>query len=549
MVDSRGIRRVSSNLLFMNTTSQSIAAMNIEELQSRCLQLEEQCRWLEQQNAELTAKLNWFMEQLRLSKRRQFGVSSERTNSLEEEQLSLFNEAEVEARPEAVEPDLETITYQRRKGRSRREMNLENLPVEVVEHRLPEEERVCPCCGGPLHEMSTEIRQELKVIPAQVKVVKHVRYVYSCRRCEREEISTPVITAPIPAPILPGSPVSPSLLAYIMTQKYGAGLPLYRQEQQFKGLGIDLSRQTMANWVLHGANTWLTHIYDRLHEHLLKRDILHADETTLQVLQEPGREAATKSYLWLYRTGRDGPSIILCDYQTTRASKHPRRFLAGFKGYLHVDGYAGYNELPDVTLVGCWAHARRKFDEALKALPEDKRNKAVAAREGLEFCNRLFAIERELKEATPEERYQIRQVRSRPVLDAFLAWLKKQKTQVLPKSSFGQAVNYCLSQWDKLVAFLQDGRLELDNNRSERSIKPFVIGRKNWLFANTPRGAKASAIIYSIIETAKENGLNPFQYLIHLFEKLPNLDLQDKDALDQLLPWSETLPPVCRMNN
>jgi hypothetical protein len=305
----------------------------------------------------------------------------------------------------------------------------------------------------------------------------------------------------------------------------------------------------MANWVLYGANKWLALIYDRLHEHLVQKDILHADETTLQVLQEPGREAATKSYLWLYRTGRDGPPIILYDYQTTRAGKHPRRFLAGFKGYLHVDGYAGYNELPDVTLVGCWAHARRKFDEALKALPEDKRNAAVAAREGLEYCNRLFAIERELKDKTPEERYQTRQVRSRPVLDAFLAWLKNQKARVLPKSTFGQAIYYCLGQWDKLVAFLQDGRLELDNNRSERSIKPFVIGRKNWLFANTPRGAKASAIVYSIIETAKENGLNPFHYLIYLFEKLPNLDLKDKNALDQLLPWSETLPPVCRMNN
>ncbi|WP_422393123.1 IS66 family transposase [Neomoorella thermoacetica] len=531
----------------MNTNSQSIAAMTIEELQSRCLQLEEQCRQLEQQNAELTAKLNWFMEQLRLSKKRQFGVSSERTEALPE-QLMLFNEAEVAARPEAPEPDLETITYQRHKTRTRREMNLEDLPVEVVEHRLPEEEQVCPHCGGPLHEMSTEVRQELKIIPAQVKVVKHIRYVYACRHCEREEISTPVITAPMPAPVLPGSPVSPSLLAYIMTQKYGEGLPLYRQEQQFKGLGIELSRQTLANWVLHGANTWLTHIYDRLHEYLLQKDILHADETTLQVLREPGREAATKSFLWLYRTGR-GPSIVLYDYQTTRASKHPRRFLAGFKGYLHVDGYAGYNELPDVTLVGCWAHARRKFDEALKALPEDKRNAPVAAREGLEYCNRLFTIERDLKNKTPEERYQLRQVRSKPVLDAFLAWLKTQKSRVLPKSSFGQAINYCLGQWDKLTAFLQDGRLELDNNRSERSIKPFVIGRKNWLFANTPRGAKASAITYSIIETAKENGLNPFQYLIYLFERLPNLDLKDKDALDQLLPWSETLPPVCRMNN
>jgi len=222
-------------------------------------------------------------------------------------------------------------------------------------------------------------------------------------------------------------------MAYIMTQKYGAGLPLYRQEQQFKSLGIELSRQTMANWVLHGANTYLTLIYDRLHEHLLKRDILHADETTLQVLHEPGREPTTKSFFWLYRTGRDGPPIILYDYQTTRAGKHPRRFLAGFKGYLHVDGYDGYNGLSGVTLVGCWAHARRKFDEALKALPQDKRNKAVAAREGLEFCNRLFAIERELKDKTPEERYQIRQGRSRPVLEDFWAWLKKQKAKVLPK--------------------------------------------------------------------------------------------------------------------
>ncbi|WP_422393073.1 IS66 family transposase ISCde1 [Moorella humiferrea] len=503
---------------------------------------------LEQQNAELTAKLNWFMEQIRLSKKRQFGVSSERTEPLPE-QLLLFNEAEVEARPEEREPDLETITYQRRKGRTRREMNLEDLPVEVVEHRLPEEEQVCPACGGPLHEMSTEVRQELKIIPAQVKVVKHVRYVYSCRRCEKEEISTPVVTAPMPAPVLPGSPLSPSLLAYIMTQKYGVGLPLYRQEQQFKGLGIDLSRQTMANWVLHGANTWLTHIYDRLHEHLLTRDILHADETTLQVLQEPGREATTKSYLWLYRTGRDGPSIVLYDYQTTRAGKHPCRFLKGFKGYLHVDGYDGYNGLAKVTLVGCWAHARRKFDEALKALPEDKRNKPVAAREGLEFCNRLFAIERELKDKTPEERHHLRQVRSKPVLDEFLTWLKKQKAQVLPKSAFGRAVYYCLDQWDKLVAFLQDGRLEIDNNCSERSIKPFVIGRKNWLFANTPRGAKASAITYSIIETAKENGLNPFHYIIYLFERLPNMDIKDKDALDELLPWSKTLPHVCRMDN
>jgi len=486
------------------------------------------------------------MEQLRLNKHRKFGASSERSDS-EYKQLSLFNEAEVEAQPVLAEPTIEKITYERRKKSGHREALFKDLPVETVEYRLPEEEQVCSCCGNPLHEMSTEVRQELKIIPAQAKVVKHVRYVYACRRCEREDINTPIVTAPMPAPVLSGSLASPSVMAHIMNQKYGESMPLYRQEQQFARLGLKLSRQTLANWVLYGANKWLTLIYDRMHEHLLKQDVLHADETTLQVLHEPGRAAQTQSYLLLYRTGRDGPPIILYDYQTTRGSQHPHQFLSGFKGYLHVDGYAGYNGLPGVTLVGCWAHARRKFDEALKALPDSKRSAAVAAKKGLEFCNRLFAIERDLKDATFEERYKTRLARSRPVLDAFLAWLQIQNEQVLPKSSFGQAIKYCLSQWNKLEAFMQDGRLELDNNRSERSIKPFVIGRKNWLFANTPRGARASAIVYSVIETAKENGLNPFRYLSYLFEKLPNMDTGDQKALDELLPWSTSLPGSYRV--
>ena len=253
--------------------------------------------------------------------------------------------------------------------------------------------------------------------------------------------------------------------------------------------------------------------------------------------------------MWLYRTGREGPAIVMYDYQTTRASKHPRRFLAGFKGYLHVDGYAGYNALQsvDITLVGCWAHARRKFDEALKVLPLDKRKSPVAAREGLDFCNELFAIEKGLRDVTCEERYRLRQERSLPVVEAFLSWLKYQSPRVLPKSAFGQAIAYCLNQWDKLTAFLKDGRLELDNNRGERSIKPFVIGRKNWLFSNTQRGARASAVIYSVVESAKENNLNPYAYLKYLFEQLPNVDMGDEGVLDSLLPWSDTLPGECRV--
>ena len=320
---------------------------------------------------------------------------------------------------------------------------------------------------------------------------------------------------------------------------------MYRQEQQFARLGVSLSRQTLANWVLYGATTWLNLIYNRMYQHLIERDILHADETTLQVLREPDRASIASSYLWLYCSGQEGQSIVLFDYQQTRASKHPRNFLSPFQGYLHVDGYAGYNGIPKVKLVGCWAHARRKFDEALKALPEQQRSKDVTAKEGLQFCNQLFAIEREIKDLSFDERHQVRLEKSRPLLGAFSVWLRTQTPKVLPKSALGQAIKYCRNQWDKLEAFLEDGRLEIDNNRSERSIKPFVIGRKNWIFANTPKGAKASAVTYSIVETAKENGLNSYQYLMYIFEKLPNVDASNENAIDQLLPWSNSLPTRC----
>jgi len=506
-------------------------------------ELEQKCARQEQQIAELVAKLAWYEELYRLNKKKRFGPSSEKTDA---EQLSIFNEAEVEAKP-TPEPTVEQITYTRRKQQGKREEQLEGLPVEVVEYNLPEGQ-VCSCCGNELHVMSTETRQELKVVPAQVKLVKHVRNVYSCRRCEDESIKTPVVTAPMPAPVLPGSLASPSAVAYVMSQKYVESMPLYRQEQHLARFGIPLSRQTLANWMIQSAERWLSPLYARMRTHLLSQAVLHADETSLQVLHEPGREASNTSFMWLYRTGRDGPPIVLYDYQTTRASKHPVNFLSGFKGYLHVDGYAGYHALTDVTLVGCVAHARRKFTEALAALPKGS-TAVVEAQTGLDYCNKLFAIEREVAGQSTQERFEYRQTHSRPTLESFSAWLKYQAPRVLPKSSFGQAIAYCRNQWDKLTAFLQDGRLELDNNRGERSIKPFVIGRKNWLFCNTPKGAKASATIYSIVETAKENGLNPFLYLQFLFERLPNIALSDLTQLDELLPWSPTLPPEVRVKS
>ena len=494
---------------------------------------------LEQQVQILTAKVEWFESQLRLAAQRRFAASQERSDV---QQLTLFNEAEAEATP-ALEPATETITYERKKKvPGQRDAQLALLPVERRVYEIPEAEQSCAVCHHPLHVMSTEVRRELEVIPAQVKVIEHVQNVYSCRECEREALTASIKTAPMPRPVYPGSLASPSLLAEVLHQKFTEGLPLYRQEQEWARLGVPLSRQTLANWVVYAAHEWLQPLYAQLQIALRLRDILQADETTVQVLDEAGRRADQKSYMWLYRTGRETPAIVLYDYQPTRSGDHPKAFLQGFQGYLHVDGYSGYHGLPDVVLVGCWSHARRKFMEALNSLPAAQRDGPSFVREGLDFCNRLFAIERDLRDASPEERQRARRARSRPVLAQFLWWLRDKRPLILPKSGLGQAVTYCLNQWTPLTNFLRDGRLEIDNNRSERSIKPFVIGRKAWLFAKTPRGARASAIVYSIVETAKENGLNPRKYLHYLFEQLPNRNLQDPAIWADLLPWSPALP-------
>lgn len=528
----------------MKTTDKStIIQVNTKE--NKELSLEDTIAIQAQQIEELTAKLNWYEEQFRLSQQRRFGASSEKTNS---NQLSIFNEAEQEAKTNQKEPDLEEITYKRRKGKNKKKKSFEDLPVEVIEYHLAELEQVCPECGNPLHVMSKEIRRELKVIPAQVKVVEHVRDIYSCRNCEKENITTPVITASMPNPILKGSFVSPSLLAYIMDTKYSQAVPLYRQEKQFNNFGIDISRQNLANWVIHGANNWLKYLYDRMHTYLLKEDVIHADETTIQVLSEKGKAASSKSYMWLYATGASSPPIYLYEYQPSRANEHPKKFLSGFSGFLQTDGYAGYNSVQDVTQVGCFAHARRGFTDILKVLPKGSVQSMTNAQEGLDFCNRLFQIERDLKELSTEERYEKRLEQSKPVLEAFLSWLKNKEQQVLPKSGLGKAIKYCLNQWLKLETFLLDGRLEISNNRAERAIKPFVIGRKNFLFSKSVKGATASAITYSIIETAKANNLAPFFYLEYLFEKLPNIDLQNMEQLDELLPWSQSIPKECKLH-
>lgn len=486
---------------------------------------------------QLQQKVQWFEEQFHLARHKQFGTSSERSIK---EQPNLFNEAEAVAEAGPVEEAIrQTITYERKKP-GRRPIP-KDLPIERIEYRLPEEEQICTTCGEHLHEMSEALRHEVKLVPAQVKIVQHARFVYGCRNCDKNGIEVPIKTAKAPRPVIEKGLASPSAVAYVMTLKFVDGVPLYRQEQHYARLGIDLSRGVLSNWMIKGSE-WLELIYDRLKQNLLEQEVLHADETTLQVLKEPGRAAESQSYMWLYRTGCTGPPIVLFEYQPTRSGEHPRKFLEGFKGYLHADGYAGYHNIPNVTLCGCWAHFRRKADEALKGLPAKQRRSGNSkAQELLERINRLFVIERELKRDSPEDRLAARNLRSRPKVEELRKWLDDIAPSILPKSLFGLAVNYGRQQWPKLVQFLEDGRVEIDNNRSERSIKPFVIGRKNFLFCNTPKGARASAVIYSIMESAKENRLNPYAYLNYLFEQLPNLESRDNETLDRLLPWAVNL--------
>jgi transposase len=504
---------------------------------------QERIEVLKKRVAELEALVKYYEELYRLHQHRKFGSSSEKTHP---EQLSLFDEAENEADKHKPEPVVEQITYTRRRGREKKEEEtLSDLPVETVEHVLPEAQRICPECSSELHVMGHDTRRELKIIPAQVTVVEHVREVYACRNCEKTATSVPIVKAPMPEPVIKGSAASPSSVAHIMTQKYVNAVPLYRQEQEFLMNGILLSRQTMANWLVRSSEDWLSPLYEEFRLELLREEVLHADETTLQVLKEPGRSSRSESYMWLYRTsGCVSRSIVLYEYQPTRSSSHPKAFLEGFHGYLHTDGYAGYHSLPsEVKVVGCWAHVRRKFDETMKGvLPESREN--LAAKKGLEFCNELFRLEHEYEKLRPDERYEERLEHSKPVSDAIFEWA--QTVGALPKSLLGKAVHYLLSQKVYLEKVFEDGRLELSNNRAERSIKPFVIGRKNWLFSATPKGAKASSVIYSIIETAKENGVKPFDYLEYLFEVMPNMMAE---KIQSLLPWSDTLPARCRVNS
>ena len=499
--------------------------------------------------SELESRVDVLLEALRLARHKQFGASSEKSEETLTEQLSfLFNEAEVFAEAKAEDENVTVVSAHKR--HKKHEYTLDNIPegipVEQVEHRLEGEDLVCPQCGDTMTEIGKEVVRTLEIIPAQTIVHEDIYYTYACKKCSEnadEGCETPVVKAPREKNIIPGSFATPEAVAHIMTQKFVTGSPLYRQEQEINRKGIKLSRQTMSNWILKATEDYLMPVYEQLHKELLKRDVLHADETTLQVLHEPGKKPQTDSYMWLYRTSGDtNKPIVLYEYQPGRGAKHPKDFLSGYNGYLHTDGYQGYHSLPaDITVVGCWAHARRKFDEAVKSLPKGK-VKGSSASQGLTYCNLLFGIEQEIVAMTAEERQKERLEQAKPVLDAMFAWANSRTAA--PKSALGKAFHYLKEQWPYLTNYLKDGRLEISNNRAERSIKPFVIDRKNFLFANTPKGATGSAVMFSLIQTAIENGLDPYKYLTWLLKAAKDADLTDAEVVQRLLPWN--MPAECR---
>jgi transposase len=377
-----------------------------------------------------------------------------------------------------------------------------------------------------LSRIGEDVCEKLDIIPAKVQVIRHIRYKYACKGCEGVDSSAPtVVIAPAPPQLIPKTMATAGLLAHIVVSKFEDALPFHRQSKQLARMGIELPRATLCNWARQVAEAALP-LADLMDRAICEGPIVNIDETTVQVLQEPGRADTQKSYMWIFRGGDPERPVLRYQYHPTRAGSVPLTYLAGFKGYVQTDGYNGYDALgrkPGIVMVGCWAHARRKFHEVLQAASPPVAKRKLAAEEALDFIKSLYRIEKEAraKELSVPELYELRQQQAQPVLEEFKSWLKEKAPLTPPGGLLGKAIGYTLNQWSRLIAYLQDGRLRPDNNLVENAIRPFVVGRKNWLFSGHPRGASASAFLYSLIETAKANGLKPYLYMRYLFDQLP----------------------------
>jgi transposase len=522
--------------------------IQIRELKDMILQLKSVISSLEETIKESNKREAALHEQIDYLTKKLFGKSSEKNRSIPG-QLSLFDALDEETDLSAIEVEAETLTdvvvkEHKRKPKRSLEERIEGLPVEEILIPLSDDKKTCPDCGTEMVFVGKEYdHQELEYIPAKVKLIKYYTETYVCPKC-KEEAETPVfVKSSSPMPLIQHSYASPSSVAWSMYQKYVMSVPAYRQEQDWKQHGVDLSRDTLLRWMIYCTMEYFTPLYNCLHRKLLERKFLMADETRIQVLNEPERKAETQSFMWLFRSGEDGlPPIILYNYTETRAKANALSFLKGFSGYLETDGYQGYNNLPNVKRCCCWAHVRRYFVDAIpKGKELDIEEPAV---QGTQFCDKLFDYERRSRERgdSPTQRYKYRLQKEKPLLEAFWRWIEKQHPD--KGTRLYKAIVYVQNCRPYLETYLEDGHCSFSNNLSENAIRPFTVGRKNWLFSNSQDGATTSAVIYSLVEMAKVHELNVYKYLTFLLEKRPSKEWAD-EQLDDLMPWSETVRSVC----
>ena len=535
----------------VNYTEEQLNNVDKSFLIQLLLQQQEQLNALTKELHASNEKMQLLMEQVILGKQNRFGRSSEKMEDTSQicfrevnGTIVFFNEAEAVCDLNAAEPeDLELKSPKQPKRKGKKEADLSGLPVRRIDHYLSAEELEAEFGVRGWKQLPDAISRKYHFVPAKVEVEEHHIGVYASKTDEH------MVKADHPKALLHGSLVSPSLGAAIINGKYVNAVPLYRLEQEFQRYGLQITRQNMANWCIRLAEEYLSILYDYLHKELYFYHVIQADETPVLVNHD-GRKAGSKSWMWVYRSGHlyQKRQIVLYEYQQTRNASHPREFLKGYDGICVTDGYQVYHtlekELEELTIAGCWVHCRRRFDEALKLISKSYQKESNA----FLLMKQIQAIYREegkLKDLSSDERLKQRQAVIKPLVDAFFAYLKT--INVSKKDKFGDAVGYALNQEKYLRVFLTDGDVPIDNNASERAIRGFCIGKKNWQMIDTIHGSKSSAIIYSIVETAKANNLKPFDYVQHLLEEMPkHMDDRDCSFLENLLPWSEKLPAGIR---
>ena len=535
----------------VNYTEEQLNNVDKSFLIQLLLQQQEQLNALTKELHASNEKMQLLMEQVILGKQNRFGRSSEKMEDTSQicfrevnGTIVFFNEAEAVCDLNAAEPeDLELKSPKQPKRKGKKEADLSGLPVRRIDHYLSAEELEAEFGVRGWKQLPDAISRKYHFVPAKVEVEEHHIGVYASKTDEH------MVKADHPKTLLHGSLVSPSLGAAIINGKYVNAVPLYRLEQEFQRYGLQITRQNMANWCIRLAEEYLSILYDYLHKELYFYHVIQADETPVLVNHD-GRKAGSKSWMWVYRSGHlyQKRQIVLYEYQQTRNASHPREFLKGYDGICVTDGYQVYHtlekELEELTIAGCWVHCRRRFDEALKLISKSYQKESNA----FLLMKQIQAIYREegkLKDLSSDERLKQRQAVIKPLVDVFFAYLKT--INVSKKDKFGDAVGYALNQEKYLRVFLTDGDVPIDNNASERAIRGFCIGKKNWQMIDTIHGAKSSAIIYSIVETAKANNLKPFDYVQHLLEEMPkHMDDRDCSFLENLLPWSEKLPAGIR---